>query len=432
MAYYDQIKTLKDSLNGYSEEEEKISLLYKTAKENAEKEAEESKKQLEQQFYRDKNQVYADNARDERNFNNLLAERGLGFSGEAAQAKLNSNITLNNRLGELVREKNKAAAQYDIELSKTVSNLSMEEAEKLNDMLKDKNGLNVQIAEMELKKETDDANRAAEKEMLADKLASEKELQDEKLKAEKENTAAKIQAEIDLQNAKIQAEKDMQEKELAAKYYNAISGNSGGSSDSSSGSSSGSSYNSEKDKTAQEDNIEGYIPDISAKELAGKLITATGHQNIQSEWDNYTLNKYLLELLNNYNMNDDYYKELLFVLKAYGYEEISEPEMRVQVIAFEMKDYYDANYESLFDKYVVLGHSEEKASEKAKEDILNHQLDTIYKRTENLTEFRMCCIKMGFSTTQTQEYINRKISQANKTSGGTGSGTPSFPNRVAK
>ncbi len=434
MAYYDQINILKNALNGYSAEEEKINALYKTAKENAQKETQEAKKQLDRQYYRDRNEVYADNARDERNFNNALAERGLGFSGEAAQAKLNSNIILNNRLGQLIREKNEASNQYDIELGKTISSLSMEEAAKLNEMLQSKNNLNAQIAEMELKKETDDADRQAEKDMQADKLAAEKALQDAALKAEKENTAAKlqadkennqakIQAEFDLQNAKLQAEKDMLEAELAAKYCNAVSGGTGNSG--------GSSGKGDTTQTQDEAIEGGYIPDISAKELAGKLVSATGHKNIYSDWDEYTINKYLLELMNNYNMDSDYYKELLFVLKAYGYEESTEPEMRVQVISYEMSAYDKNNYEKLYDRYVVLGESENSASKKAREDILNYQLDYMYRHSRNLTEFRMCCKKLGIGSTKTQEYINRKISLANKANGSTGS-IPGFPNRVAK
>lgn len=408
MGYSDQIDILKKALDGYSEEENKLSALYKTAIENAEKAHMERKRQLEEQYYHDRNTAYADNAKAERNTFNTLAARGLGFSGEAAQAKLNSNISLANRLGALAREKLNAEAGYNLELADNISNLSIEESEKTADLMKHKNDLNASIAGMELERETGEAERAADEESENKKLA-----------AEKEALQLQIQADKDLQAAELAAERDMFDAELAAKYYS--SGSSGGSGNGSAG-----------NTTAEEEEQSvGYTPEISAKELAKQLVnSATGGNLIDGATHEYMVNKYLLQLRTNYDINPDYYDELIFMLKAYGYEEISEPEMRVQVISTEAEAYYSNMYDELYDQYVVSGLGEESARSKAISDSAEKRFDYIYNRCENLTEFRMCCLKLGISSREIQEYINRLKSVKAGSPGNTGGGR--YPTMSAK
>ena len=96
MGYSEQIDILRKSLEGYNSEEKKLSDLYKTAKENAEKATKDALGQLQEAYYQNRNEAYADSARSERNLNAELAARGLGFSGEASTVSMfngNSLIT---------------------------------------------------------------------------------------------------------------------------------------------------------------------------------------------------------------------------------------------------------------------------------------------------------------------------------------------------
>ena len=463
MAYTDQINSLKEALNSYSAEEEKLSALYKTAIENAEKAHQTAKAQLEAQYDIDRNAVYADNARSERNFNNLLAGRGLGFSGEAAQSKLNSNITLSNRLGELEREKNKGSLKLDNDLASNKIALSMEEAEKLKSILDSKNQLGADIAGMELDRENEanrlqfdreteanklawekesEANRLqaekealaqqilADKQTLADKLNAEQQALAEKLKAEqaanyaklqadKEAKAAELQAEKDMLAIKLQAEKDMLAAELEAKYNSVVSGenSSGGSKDKNTGSNKNTST--DKNNTSGNQNSENmpfddpsddggsFIPNINAPSLAKQLVnTATsGNGYVSDDEHDHIINKYLIQLREGYDIDEEYYNELIFMLKAYGYEERTYPEMRVQVITYDAEAYYDDIYDEYFEDYVMNGIGESTAQKKARETAANAQIEYLYKKSNSNLEFKECCKQMGIGNAKAQEYI---------------------------
>ena len=145
MGYSDQLDILKKSLDGYGSEESKLSNLYKNAISIAEENNKNALEQLDKDYYNDRNVAYADTAQSERNYNNLLASRGLGFSGEAAQAKLNSNVILSTRLSDLSAKRQVAKKAYNLDLANKISQLSMDEADKLRGLLDTKIKTNLEM-----------------------------------------------------------------------------------------------------------------------------------------------------------------------------------------------------------------------------------------------------------------------------------------------
>ncbi len=450
MAYTDQINSLKEALNSYSAEEEKLSALYKTAIENAEKAHQTAKAQLESQYQRDRNAVYADNARDERNFNNLLAERGLGFSGEAAQSKLNSNITLSNRLGDLEREKNQNSLKLDADLASNKTTLSLEEAEKLKSILDSKNQLGADIAGMELERENEanklawekesEANRIqaekealaqqilADQQALADKLNAEQQAQYAQIQADKEAKELELQAEKDMLAIKLQAEKDMLAAELEAKYNSVISGetSSSGSTDknTSSDKNTTAGTQSSQDIPVDDPSDDGgsFIPNINAPSLAKQLVnTATSGNGYVSDDDHdHIINKYLIQLREGYDIDEEYYDELIFMLKAYGYTEKTYPEMRIQVITYDAEAYYEDIYDECFESYALNGMEDGAAQKKARETAAQKQIEYMYKKSNSNLEFKECCKQMGIGSTKAQEYIEAMEATFNVTSPSSG------------
>lgn len=353
MGYSDQILTIKNSLNRFETEEKKLSDLYKTAIENAKNANKNALKQLDKAYYDSRNEAYADSARNERNLNNQLAARGLGFSGEAAQAKLNANLSLSHRLSDIAKEKSEAVADYNLKLADTISRLSMEEGDKLRDLLNSKTDFNLKIADMELEKETADADREADKQ---------------------------------LNDAKIKAEKEMASAELKAKYEHSDS------------------HDSSSDVSA--DGSKGYTPDLKAQDLAKQV---TGGQHISDDNGKYAVNKFLLGLKNNYKVDPEYYEQLVFMLTAYGYEPVTEPEMRMQVITHEARAYNsDKEFDRLYNLYVANGSTPVEAKMKTKDAIKKNQMDYVYKNTNNNTEFRICCIDLGIGSALYNQYLATK------------------------
>ncbi len=382
MAYSDSIDALKSALDGYSVQEEKLTALYKNAMENAEKGFEASLKALKTQYRNDRNEASKDTAREERNLMTMLANRGLGQSGEAVQAKLNSGIILGNRLSKINDGLRDDRLKLEQELADNKLKISSEHTDRMGDILKHKDGINLDIASLELKKEQGDADREAQAKLNADKLANEQAMLDKKLTSEREAL-----------DAKLKAEKERADAELYAKYYSASSGNT-----SSGGGFGGGSTDGDSD---------GYIPAATAKELAKQLVTsATGGNTINSEKDEYRINKYLLTLLDDYKIDSDYLTDLMFLLKGYGYEALEIAQMREKVITYEAKEYYFTNYDSYYDKYVLSGYSEDEARSMAKESALKLELDYLYKNCGyDLSLFRQYCNVLHLNKEAVTEYV---------------------------
>lgn len=406
MAYYDIINDLKSALDGYSDEEARLSALYKNAYDAAEKSYKAEQEALDKEYLASRNRVYSDSARDERNNYALLAERGLGFSGEAAQAKLNSNVLLSNRLGELESKNAESRYALDKDYSDKKHTLSLEYLDKAGAANDEKNRLKLDIASLEQKAANDEADRAFEKEKL-----------DAQLKADADALALRLKADADTLDKKLKAEREMLDAELYAKYYSQTQAGSG---------SGGGKGNGTGGEDLLEDILNGYMPDITPKDLAKLMVTnATDDNFITDEKGDYLINKYLLDMYENYDMDSDYMKELIFMLKAYGYDQIDLSGMRVKVISHEAKAYYDESYVSNYDRYARAGASEADARSNARASARRSQLEYIRSRVSSLDEFLQCCKNAGISDSEANEYASRykwtsDTENAGKTHGGNG------------
>ena len=94
--------------------------------------------------------------------------------------------------------------------------------------------------------------------------------------------------------------------------------------------------------------------------------------------------KSLLDMHNNYALSKEYYDELIFMLKAYGYNDIGIDGMRQQVISHEAEAYYDERYSYYYETYAMDGMTEAEARQSADSYALKDQLDFIRVRV-NLT-----------------------------------------------
>lgn len=354
MGYSDSINALKSALDSFSEDEKRLAELYKNAVKNAENDFKLSNERLESLYKSDRNEIYSDTARETRNAFNLLANRGLGFSGEAAQTKLNSGIILANRLGDLLREKNYNALKLEQAFNDKKSALSLESAEKQGDLFGKQNDLRTQIAKLEL---------------------------------DKEQKEAEMKAEADRFNRQLAAEREKTEKELALKYASLY----------------GSSGDGDVGK-------KGYIPEISEKDLAKILITnaANGenYKNTKSQF--YLVSRYLIDLKDNYDLDGDYYKNLILILKSYGYTQLNDAATRAKVISYEAENLYEKKYDEFYDKYIVNGSHERDARSAAKNSALRAMLEYIDSKSKTDSEFLNACREAGIDDGSANDYLKRR------------------------
>lgn len=348
MAYSNAVNDLKKALNSYSAEEEKLTALYQSAIADAEKQHAASLERIEKQYASDRNTAYSDTVREERNLFNLLSQRGLGSSGEAAQAKLNSNVVLANRLGALEKSKADSALELDLGLSNTKTSLLKEEAAKKSELGERKNNLASEIAKLELDRET---------------------------------AANELKAKYDYLEA---SKKESEEKK-------------------------------------EEENKEtvGYVPEVSASELAKQLVKSATSDGKYIDTDNdvYRINKYLLELQSRYDINEDYYNDLVIALTAYGYESISESDKRYSVISVIANKYYNTWYDQYYNDNIDFGMDDRSARLQAEKGARLKMFRYAYERCKTIDEFRKCCLKIGVPSTEITEFLKRDDIEPKKQSG---------------
>lgn len=137
---YDSILEVKNALGSYSNVTAELEALYKKAKENNISSFENAKKELSTQYAEDKNAAVTKGKLDEKDMNQFLASRGLSTSGESVQAKIDSNISINNSLSSLAKvnasslsaleqEKHDKENELDTELNEKKLNLEQWKAE---------------------------------------------------------------------------------------------------------------------------------------------------------------------------------------------------------------------------------------------------------------------------------------------------------------
>lgn len=440
MAFYDTVESIKQALDGYSEDESRLLAVYEQAAADNQNRLNQAKTSLENDYRNERNRAYSDIARDERNVMAFLAERGLGFSGEAAQAKLNSNVMLNNRYSQLASDKSTKVRELENDYADKNQTLSLDYINKLSALNSDKNNLSLNLAELEQKNEQSEADRAWEKERFesqqkadaealaqkkaqsAAELAWEKEKLESQLKAdaealaqknaqsaaeiawEKEKLESQLKADAEALDKKLQAEREMQNAELYAKYYyETQSGSSSGNTDT------GSNGSGEIDGTL-DDFMNGYMPDIKPKDLAKLMVNnATDGNFINDAKGEYLINKYLVDMIDSYRIDEDYLTELVFMLKAYGYKENDIGTMRKNVITYEAKEYYDVRYRSYFDRYLQSGIDEASARSNAKTAAKFDRFEFIRQNTSTYKDFYDVCVANGIPESDINSYASRYV-----------------------
>ncbi len=329
MAYQSAVEELRKALEGYSERESRLTQLYSEATKRLEESRRQSLDALKKDNGEARRTAAADAAREERNTMNLMASRGLGFSGEAAQARLNGSALLNTRLGELARDAQSRSAQLESEHGERLYELEKDYIGGMDDIAEKRNALQKSIADFEIKRAESEA------------------------------------------------------KESAA-YITAVNKSSGGKSG---GSGSGAGSKSGSDDSGYTPSVS---PSALAKQIVSSV--TDGKERIDGAEAHYRVSKYLLELQNRYRLSDEYTKELGFLLNGYGYGETSTADKRKEVIIHDAPAYYQSELERIYGRLTGEGgYDEYSAGKTAREEALKSQLAHIYSQCVSEAEFRECC-----------------------------------------
>ncbi len=381
MTYDSVIEQTRKELEKYSDNTKALTDLYNKAKENYEKSYSNSVEKLNSDYEKSKNAASAQQKLDEKNTGEFLASRGLAFSGESAQAKLNSDMIYKNTLSSLASGHAENLAKLENDKNSYMASLDLDYAEKL--------------------------------------LENQKELTD---------TAIKVTEDKIKYGDVVVGDPTPEEDKVTETPPPAVNGGSHGGGNNNSGSSSGStdkkpSTGNTSDKDAEEDKEDtkteestSFEPSMTAYQLANAIAKRYGTSDtVTTAEANINISKYLNGLKQRYTFTDEYMDKVLFVLDALGYTPMDESAIGIATIVSNSADEYEIEYnmaeklaQMLFNDYDDRKNYAEKRAKLAR-------LDYIYTRCADINEFYTACGLLDLSDYEVRDYLRNVDARKNKT-----------------
>lgn len=348
MDYDSIIEKTKKELENFSSISTELEQLYKKAKEKNAAAYALAKDDVNDQYTEDKNAAVTKGMLDEKDIHEFLASRGLSSSGESVQAKLDSNVSINNALTELAKENKKALNTLEQKKLETDSMLNTELAEKKLDLDKWKTSLASDIAKAKINaRASENANKPKEPEISTGKPSEPK--------------------------------KPAKSKETTQKTKNT--------------------------NTEKPDNEKGFIPSTSAKELAKNIAASYAENgNIKTNLQKSHIKLYLDSLAKNEGVDKKYLKDVIINLKAAGYTDISASQAEAVITADKAKSYYENVYELMYKTFIKGNRSSAQASNLAKSKAKMLMLQYIYERCSTISDFERACKQAGVTNREINEY----------------------------
>lgn len=385
-SYEEAIARAKAALESYSAEAEELARLYENAKNNAQNAYEAQKEQTSAQARESRRQADIDMQRTERNLDQRLASRGLAFSGENAQTRLDLLVALRNQLAGIDSDERNRLAGLDQALADRISELDMAYAANRADSAKQLAALNADLASAEANKAAADAAaKAAAKAPAASKP--------------NDDTAATPATDQEKAAAILQGPLQFGEtfKSMSKNLMNKFQG------------------------LPVEDPSESgdkgtVVPEVSARNLATQLVKAAGSSGkISGSRQQAALSSLLDALLASVNLDSDYYDELMLNLRSLGYrpDYAQTADENVAKLQNASRDVYETMYQRYCNIYRKVGMADGDAVRRAQQDARYLQLRYLYTHSYDADEFEYAADALQL-TGYLDEFYNRLSKEKEK------------------
>ena len=359
-SYEEAIARAKAALESYSAEAEELARLYENAKTNAKNAYEAQKEQTSAQAKESRRQADIDMQRTERNLDQRLASRGLAFSGENAQTRLDLLVALRNQLSGIDSDERNRLADLDQALADRTSELDMAYAANRADSAKQLAALNADLASAEANKAAADAAAKAAAKAAASKAPASKPEGDTATDEEKAKAILKGPLQLG-ENFKNMA------KNLMNKFQGLPV------------------------EDPSENGGKGtVVPEVSARNLANQLVKAAGSSGkISGSRQQAALSSLLDALLASVNLDSDYYDELMLNLRSLGYrpDYAQTVDENVAKLQNASRDVYETMYQRYYNLYRKVGMVEGDAVRRAQQDARYLQIRYLYAHSYDEDEF---------------------------------------------
>ncbi len=377
MTYDTLIEQTRKELEKYSDNTKALTDLYNKAKENYDKSFNDSIKKLNDDYEKKRNAASAQQKLDEKNAGEYLAARGLAYSGESAQAKLNSDMIYKNTLSSLASDHAENLSKLENSKNSYLAELDLDYAEKLMEKERELTDTAIKLAEDKIK--------------YGDAVIGDPIIED--------NTQIDTPSEED--------------NTVNGNQSNNNSGNSSGNNSSggtntnkkpSSGSADKNQQTDKEEEKTEESNT--FEPSMTAYQLANAIAKRYGTSDtVTTAEANINISKYLNGLKERYTFADDYMDKVIFVLDALGYTPMDDESIGIATIVSNSADEYNIEYTQAETLAKLLFTNYDDRKEYAEKRATMARLDYIYTRCKDINEFYTACSMLDLSDYQVRDYL---------------------------
>lgn len=356
-SYYEEARKKLESQNSISE----FRKYYENATKRINSSYDSSMDEISEKYRSDVNEAEAKSMIDKKNTAQFMASRGLSRSGEAEQEEINSNLSLNNTMSSLAKDKSHAEKELAKQKNELLSNAERDYLGHKADYDKRLDEEASKIAENMSEEDRRNADIARENQMLN----QEREYEEQSKREQREYEKQKIQDDHDF--------KEKMTRLQAELYGNRSSGDT------------------------------GYSPGQTPEQLAKNLVqlnTDTG-KRINTPRDKVRL-YYALNEISKDVTSQPYLNELNLILRTYGYKAPTGTELDAYRIVENTRSYYESQYAKYMKYYTDQGYMQYMSDNLARAKLDAEMIDYYFRVASNEALFDCCCYLAGF----TDELIN--------------------------
>lgn len=391
--YEKQIAAAKAALEGYSAQQNEIARLYEQAKQNAATEYDRQKSKLASDADKKTNQAAVDMLRTERNIDQTLASRGLAFSGENAQTRLDLTLALRDQLNGIESDQREAEAALERERASTLTDLDLTFAKEKQSAAEKEASLRAQLASGIAAREAAAAQQGnAAGNQTADKKGSETE------KREENKTDAQKALEKFLAGGEPSRRDDPVRYAIWSHQRRQL----------------------EEKVAKEEEEANAMIPEVSARELAKQFVQAAGSGGKVYGYEQQSrLAEMLGELQKTYQLTGEYEQQLLLNLRSLGYspDYVQRMNDQTQQLRERASELYLQSYERYVRIYALAGMGADERAALAEKAARFEQLAYMYANSESSEWFEAAVAAMGLSPELSDFYS--QVTQKNREEGKT-------------
>ncbi len=386
--YKKQIAAAQAALEQYSAQQREIEKLYEQARKNASDAYDGQKQKLAEEADRKTNQAAVDMLRTERNIDRTLASRGLAFSGENAQTRLDLTLALRNQIDEIESDQREADAALERERNAKLTDLDLKYADQKKDGAEKLASLHADLASGIAARDNALAQSASQS------AASNGHAGDKTQSATQGATQGVAQNGSNLEKWLSEHEPSKEKDPILYAFWKSA----------------------RRYLEKRNASLTKYTdPEVSARDLAKQFVQAAGKNGkIYGYEQQRRLAAMLKEMKKSYRLSEEYERQLMLNLQSLGYspEYVQRMDSQTERLRKKAAELYEICYRRYLNVYSYAGVGKEEGALLAEKAALFEEFAYLYANSESSEQFEAAVTVLGLSDGLSDFY--RQVEEKNK------------------